>query len=289
LQNKYMSVKIQLKGAELGSLKDQNGKEFIWQARKPWKNHAPILFPIIGKLKDKTYYYKEKAYRMKNHGFISKRIFKTRKKEPKKVVLSFQSDEKTKEIYPFDFNLTATYQLKCHKLNIHYTVYNTGKDTMYFSIGSHPGFNLNLYPGDRMEDYYLQFQKKEQADRLLLEPKTRLVSRQIRKNFLNNTDTLSLNHQMFAKRVIILQSLQSKYVRIKNRHHSGYIEVGIKHFPFVGLWSPQEKAALLCIEPWYGHSDYIDTTQQLPQKAGIIRLAPGDKFEMEYYIKLSQN
>jgi len=97
---------------------------------------------------------------------------------------------------------------------------------------------------------------------------------------------LTLTHDLFKDRVVILKGLKSKYVRLQSPKHTDYLEVGLKDFPYVGLWSPQENANLLCIEPWHGHSDYIDTNQELTQKAGIIKLLPQQSFTMHYYIKL---
>jgi len=285
--NKHISVRINKKGAELSSLKNnKTNTEHIWQAQKPWRESAPILFPIVGKLKNKTYTYKDKTYRMKNHGFARTKNFELVKQNPDEVILLLKSDSETKKIYPFDFELTADYKLKCKKLKITYKVKNTGKDTMLFTIGSHPGFNVPFYPKEKFEQYYLEFEKEETADRLLLDPKTRLISGQIQKNYLNKQKTLPLNHQMFKKRVIILKDLQSKYVRIKSKNHTDYLEVGIKNFPYLGLWSPQKESNVICIEPWYGTSDYMDSHQKFEEKTGMIKLAPGEKFEIKYYIKV---
>jgi len=290
LQNKYITVRVLSFGAEIASfVNNKTGGEYIWHAGKPWQHHAPLLFPVVGKLKNKIYIYNGKTYRMKNHGFASKKVFKVDKKNEKHVVMSLKSDEQTKEIYPFDFLLTVDYKLHGRKLKIKYTIKNTGKDTMYFSIGMHPGFWVPFRTGEKFEDYYLQFQKKETSDRLLLDKKTRLLSGKIKKNYLNNTNRLNLNREMFKNRVIILKDLQSDYVRIKNKYHNTYLEIGIKDFPFVGLWSPPgKKADLICIEPWHGHSDYIGTDQELTHKKDIIKLAPGQVFEMKTYIKTSK-
>ncbi len=290
LQNKYLTVRILLHGAEIASYVDnKTNREYIWHAGKPWEHHAPVLFPIVGKLKNKTYTYKGQTYRMKNHGFASKKDFKVIKNSPKEVVMMLKSDEQTKEIYPFDFLLTADYKLSGRKLKIKFLVKNTGKDTMYFSIGFHPGFWVPFRDDEKFEDYYLQFQKRETAARLLLDKETRLLSGKLKKNYLEHTNRLDLNRKMFNDRVIILKDLQSDYVSIKNKNNDAYLEIGIKDFPFVGLWSPPKKNAdLICIESWFGHSDYIGTDQELTHKKDIIKLAPGQVFKMVSYIKVSE-
>lgn len=289
LQNKYITVRVLSFGAEIASfVNNKTGEEYLWQGGKPWRRHAPLLFPFVGKLKNRVYSFKGQTYRMKIHGFASKEIFKVIKKSSKHVIMVLKSDAQTKKKYPFDFVLTADYKLHRRKLKIKYTVKNTGKDTMYFAIGSHPGFKVPFRSGEKFEDYYLQFQKKETADRLLIDTETKLLSKKIKKNYLNNTNRLNLNREMFKNRVIILKNLKSNYVRIKNVNDA-YVEIGIKNFPFVGLWSPPgKKADLICIEPWFGHSDYVDTDQELTHKKDIIKLAPGHVFKMKTYIKTSK-
>ncbi len=286
LQNKYITVEIIPKGAEIISfINNKTGQQHIWRAGKAWQHHAPLLFPIVGKLKNRTYFYKGISYRMKNHGFAAASLFNIVKKRADKIVFQLKSNQQTNQIYPFDFLLTAEYKLLCRKLKIKYKVLNTGKDTMYFAIGVHPGFNIPYKKDEDFEQYFLEFQRKEFADRLLLDPETRLLSGTIQKKYLNKTKFLNLNRTMFKNRVIVLNNLQSRYVRIRNNYNDYYLEIGIKNFPFLGLWSPQTKADLICIEPWFGHSDFINTDQDFTHKKDLIKLPPGEEFEMQYYIK----
>jgi galactose mutarotase-like enzyme len=64
IENDLLKVGVLSKGAELCSIvKKQTGKEYIWQADpKIWANHAPVLFPIVGGLKNGSYSYQDREY-----------------------------------------------------------------------------------------------------------------------------------------------------------------------------------------------------------------------------------
>ena len=71
LQNDQLALTIHSLGAELTSLKDSlTQTEYIWQADPTfWKRHSPVLFPIVGSLKNKAYTYADQTYPMGQHGF----------------------------------------------------------------------------------------------------------------------------------------------------------------------------------------------------------------------------
>lgn len=58
-------------------------------------------------------------------------------------------------------------------------------------------------------------------------------------------------------------------------------------FPYLALWTKPTGAPFICIEPWYGHSDYGDFTGELKDKQGIEKLSINEEFKAEYslYIK----
>ncbi|MCT0221434.1 aldose 1-epimerase family protein, partial [Lactiplantibacillus plantarum] len=65
LKNEYLTVLINEAGAELSSVKSSDGIEYMWQADKTfWGRHAPVLFPIVGRLKDDQYTVAGQAYHM---------------------------------------------------------------------------------------------------------------------------------------------------------------------------------------------------------------------------------
>src|SRR3954469_18300254 len=139
LRSADLTVRIKEQGAEMFSVTNNNGLEFIWQAKKEvWPRHAPVLFPIVGKLKNNTYQFNGNSYQLGQHGFARDKSFVVTEKTESKCVLELSSDNESKKIYPFDFKLRIIYELKGNTLDTKYEIQNTGTDKMYFSIGAHP-------------------------------------------------------------------------------------------------------------------------------------------------------
>ncbi|MCK5781818.1 MAG: aldose 1-epimerase family protein [Flavobacteriales bacterium] len=292
IENKFLSVLISTKGAEIISIKNKkDNTEIIWHGEeKSWDQHAPILFPIVGKLKNGSYNLEGETYKMGNHGFAYKSTFTVISKTKSEVVLEMTGNPEILKIYPYSFELQVKYELVNSKLNITNTVANTSNKDMYFSIGAHPGFNVPINNKGKYDDYFIEFNKKENADRLPLTKKEGMLSNVCIDNYLNDTKTLKLNHKMFSDRVIILEGLKSNSLTIKSKKSSTAIEIGIKDFPLVGVWtSSRSDAPFVCIEPWYGVTDYIDTDGDFKNKKAIQKLARKESFDMKYYIKLTEN
>ena len=178
IRNNYLEATIKPKGAELTSLKDNNGKEYIWEGNPEfWGKHSPVLFPIVGTLKDNKYTYKGNTYSLSRHGFARDNDFTIKEQHEDSVTFSLMADEHTKANYPFDFELQLKYTLSGKSLNIEYIIINNGIEPMPFSIGAHPAFAL---PGD-FENYSLQFEKDQQ-----------LVSTQLQNDLLSDTEVITL-------------------------------------------------------------------------------------------------
>ena len=70
IKNAEFTVGIKTKGAEITSVKDNSGKEYIWQGDPQfWKDQAIVLFPVVGRLDDGKYSFGGKEYEMDIHGF----------------------------------------------------------------------------------------------------------------------------------------------------------------------------------------------------------------------------
>ncbi|GAY72964.1 lacX protein, plasmid [Lentilactobacillus kosonis] len=161
LTNDYLTVLINPLGAELTSVKSSD-TEYIWTADKQyWGRHAPILFPIVGRLKDDRYKYAGNTYQMTQHGFARDNEFEVESQTNSDVTLSLTASANTLINYPFSFKLTVKYELQDHELNVSMTVTNLDNQEMIFQLGAHPGFNVpfNPYEGG-FEDYHIQLLRK---------------------------------------------------------------------------------------------------------------------------------
>ena len=163
LENAYLTVQINELGAELTGIYDkERGHETIWQANPEfWDRHAPILFPFVGKVNGGYYRYKGRKYPMGQHGFARDLMFTLIRCTDTSATYDLVSNEKTREVYPMDFDLRITYILDDNVLTVQWDVFNPSSDEpLYFSIGGHPGFNVPILPGTVKNDYFVLFEQE---------------------------------------------------------------------------------------------------------------------------------
>ena len=286
IRNKLLSVTINKLGAELSSIKSSSGKEFMWGADPDiWGRHAPVLFPIVGKLADDRYIHEGNTYFLNQHGFARNMAFTLIKEEP--TCLSFQllPTPETKKAYPFEFSLIIHYRLSGNAVEIQYQVENNDLVVMPFSIGAHPAFALNWGKDDRIEDYFLKFEKAETADTIHLD-KDSLLSDEAER-VLENESVIPLRDDMFNRDALIFLKLKSEKVSLCSHLHKRKLTVDFKDFPYLGIWA-KPGAPYVCIEPWHGYVDPAGSDGVLMNKPGIIRLEPGKTFSCMHKIIIEE-
>lgn len=289
IENAFLKVSCKPEGAELtGIFSKQTGLEYLWQAGKEWTKHAPVLFPIVGQLKDNTYYHKEKDYKLERHGFARNLKFEIEDSKTDCVTFILKSNSETLKIFPFEFALRITYSLSYDKLSVEYKVENTGYDEMYFSIGAHPAFKIpyppsphkGVYEYENYDDYFLEFSEKENAPRWLLQ--SGLIAES--ESFLLNQSILPLTKKLFYNDALVFKILKSETISIKSKKSSNGLYFHCKGFPYFGIWAAKD-ADFVCLEPWCGIADSINTNQQLQDKEGINKLNSGENFVCQYSIQ----
>ncbi|MCT4628536.1 aldose 1-epimerase family protein [Winogradskyella sp.] len=289
LKNRLLRVEIKQKGAELCSIRSQkNNTEFMWQANpKIWASHAPNLFPIIGALKDNSYYYNDQLYKMPKHGFVRhNEDLSVILESETKVTFSLKSNAELKAIYPFDFEFLITYELKDNALFVNHTVKNTDHKTMYFSLGGHPAFNCTSDEETSYTDYFLEFEKEESSQSYLLNMDTGLVTKETKAVF-NTPNTINLNNSLFNEDALIFKDVQSRKVTLKHINKGTILSVKFEGFPFLGIWA-KPNAPYVCIEPWIGVADSETTNQKITEKEGVISLNPNNNFTATYSIEIEK-
>jgi galactose mutarotase-like enzyme len=289
LQNELLTVRINFKGAELSSIYNKKRNiEHIWQADSDvWARHAPMLFPIVGKVKDGKYIVDDKEYNLGQHGFARDKVFDLDEITSTKAILKLESDDESLKVYPFKFNLYVKYTLIGARLDVSYIVENTDSKEMLFAIGAHPGFTVPFEVNHSFEDYYLEFEKNETADKLLLS-NDGLLSGEIHKKFLDDTNVIPLKFSTFSKDALVFENLQSTYISIKSIKSDISLKMGIENFPLLGIWTmPGFNAPYICIEPWYGVADSEDSSGYFKDKKAINTLSVDSKFEMKFFIEIN--
>lgn len=283
LKNDNTEISIYTKGAELFSYKI-NGEELIWD-RDPkfWEGSSPILFPFVGMLKDKKYTYNNEEYNIiTRHGYARNSEFELVEKTEKLLKFKLSSNEETLKIYPFEYDLFITYKIVENDLEIFYEVVNKTNGEMYFSIGAHPAFSIKINENIKMEDYYLEFNKKETIDKLKLEDGYVLDEKE---NGLNEENIINLYENIFEEDAIVFENTKSTEVSLKCKKHNKSIKVNYKGFPYIAFWN-KPGAPYICIEPWYGITDYKNHDYKIENKKGIIKLEKNEKFLAKLTIKM---
>src|SRR4051794_1130951 len=130
ISNGRISATIKQAGAELCSLRDAQGHELIWQAGSAWPRHAPILFPIVGRLKNDVLHVRGKTYPMTQHGFARDLNFAWTQTQPHSCTLSLHDSPDTRAQYPFAFALDVIFTVHDRQLSIVYEVTNRSDEEM---------------------------------------------------------------------------------------------------------------------------------------------------------------
>lgn len=286
IENDFLVVGVKTTGAELCQLTHKaSGKEYMWQADPAfWANHAPVLFPIVGGLKDGTYFFEGKAYQLPKHGIVRyNETVVLSHQTADQLTFTLQSSEQSLTQYPFQFQLNISFRLTEKGLSVIHEVINQDSKTMYFSLGGHPAFNCPLHAGEKYEDYYIEFEHTETLSTWLLD-ETGLVGQE-GPRMLDQQQVLRLHEHIFDQDALIFKAHTSNKVSLKSDRSTQVLSVAYEGWPYLGLWA-KPGAPYVCIEPWLGIADAHDTTQQLTEKEGILSLEAGGSFTAAYHIEI---
>jgi galactose mutarotase-like enzyme len=282
IDNGRLSAVIKADGAELCSLRTAGGTELLWQAGPVWPRHAPVLFPIVGRLKDDRLLHGGTSYPMTQHGFARDRRFTWEECGPLGCRLSLTDDAETRARYPFAFRLDIAYALEGDSLTVRYLLSNPGDVELPASLGAHPAFRWPLADGIPKDAHELEFETDEPA------PVSRLAN-----GLLGDTEfptpvegrRLRLNDALFAEDALILKHPESRSVQY-TAPGAPVIDVSWTGFEQLGLWS-KGGGDFLCIEPWHGFASPACFDSDFSQKPGLMHIPPGGKRELGYRVSIS--
>lgn len=268
LENQKLYVEVETNGAELTSIRSQEtGREYLFDAdARYWKRHAPVLFPIVGSLKDKKLVIDGKDYPMGQHGFARDRAFVLAAQEADSLWFRLESDEESRKIYPYDFCLEIGYVLKDQDIEVLWKVTNTGNQDLHYQIGGHPAF---LCP----EGAGFQFDTQKPIVYRLLNGNGLLVDQ----TYTLDTEAgyYQIPKDMFDLDALIIEDSKAGRVSLCTPDKTPYLTVTFDA-PLFGLWSPAGKnAPFVCIEPWWGRADGADFSGSIEERDYDQKLAPG--------------
>ncbi len=284
LENEYIRVCIKEKGAELCSIvHKQVALEYMWGGNPAyWGKTSPILFPIVGTLKNNMYVYNNQTYTLPRHGFARDSMFIIAQHTNDMACFLLQHNADTLNVYPFAFEFRIWYTLHENTLTVMYNVKNMDNvKPMYFSVGAHPAFNIPLVSNTTYSDYNLVFNANEHAGKWPIS-NTGLIET-LPTTFFEGNNTIPLHKALFYKDALVFKSLQSTTVSLQSNKTNHGFDFSIAGFPYLGIWAAKD-ADFICIEPWCGIADNVNHNQQLTEKEGIISLVANETWQQAWHV-----
>ena len=286
IENEKIRAIINPLGAELVSLlKLDDNTEYIWDANPAfWGKTSPVLFPIVGGLKNETYFYEGNENKLPRHGFARTMNFEIESQSQNSVVFLLKNNIETEKVYPFEFELRLIYSLKANKIELKYQITNPNTKILLFSIGGHPAFKCPIENELNYDDYYLEFNQNENLERWPLNAEGLVLDIPI--EISKNTNKLILTKELFYEDALVFKHLKSDCVTLKSQKSAKQLKFEFKNFPYLGIWAAKN-ADFVCIEPWCGIADSAETIQNLETKEGIVSLKSEGVFERSFSIEIS--
>ncbi len=280
ISSSNLILNVQSKGAELSSVKDKrSGFEFIWQADpKIWARHAPVLFPVVGKLYEDKILIGDRHFKMNQHGFARDRNFELIELYSDTLRFMLESNEETRKVYPYDFKFFVMYEVLDNQVKISYTILNTGLVTLFYSIGAHPGFNLPLKD---LSKYSIVFEKPENLERYMLDQGN---FNGLSENLGTAQAELKLSNDLFIKDAIVFQNLKSNRLSLVQHEGNFKIDLQFEGFPYLGIWAKYPNQDFICLETWIGLADSVGFHGDISIKQGIESLAPNEEKTFSFTI-----
>ena len=287
IENDYLRVSVDDHGAELCSIFDKiHNREVIWQADPAyWKRHAPVLFPNVGRHFEDHYRINGTEYPSKQHGFARDSEFTCVDMTADSITHKLKSSDATKENYPYDFELKIKHVLKKNQVSVCWEVVNHSNETMYFTIGGHPAFNVPAQGNnDKKEDYLLTFNGEKSLTYLLLDPASGTALPDQTKTLELTDGTCHIDAHMFDNDALVFDN-QIEKAGIAFPDGTPYLELTCHRFPNFGIWSVPG-SSFVCLEPWMGRCDDCGFKGDLAEKANINALNVDEIFNASYEIKI---
>lgn len=276
IESNSLIVQVTSKGAEMKRLFSKEWhRELLWLGdEKIWNRSAPVLFPIVGKLKDDEYDLKGKNYKMSQHGFARDFEFKCTECGTSEVEFLLEATQDSFKFWPFCFELRVRYKIDNSKVIVSYFVKNVDRQDIYFSIGAHPGFETK-----DIGNYEVRFEIPEKE---YFKLNGGLIDWKNAHEF--KAQKLAVTKELFKDDALIFKKLKSKYIDLVDTKRKEVIRVHA-NTPYWGIWAKGD-VPFVCIEPWYGVSDGMDHDKNFETKNGIVTLGEGELFGFSYTLEM---
>lgn len=287
LANGGFTAKVDSLGAQLVSLQGADGFEYLWTGDpRYWNGQAPVLFPIVGALRDGKAKIDGEWVEMGQHGFARRREFALAEQSPERLSFRLDSDGETQKMYPFSFSLTVSYTLNGREIKTAFSVKNTGDRTMPFAIGGHPGFQIPVNEAAAFEDYTIRFEKPENQKCPAIVEGEALIDPHETAFTLENQRDIPLAHSLFYHDALIFENLNSRKVQVVNQKTGKGVEMDFSEFPMLGIWSAKNDGPYVCLEPWTGCATLTSEGDEFQKKKGMTLLSAGSTADFAFSVRI---
>ena len=292
ISSNSLTASIDTMGAQLMSL--QKGEsEYLWQGDANWwPRRAPILFPIVGVLKDSKAESAEGTVSLARHGLARLNQFEVVEQSVSSVTLQLKSTEETRKSYPYDFELKLIFSVAGDTLTQTYEVTNPANVVLPFTLGAHPAFNIPI-PGVEaasLDQYYLLFTHSWTSYGPSITDDG-LCDYTTPQKLIVDSDTLPLSWELIdCEKTITLEDVPDRRItlaaNVEASSEAHGIQMDFEGFDYLGIWSAAPGCPFVALEPWCGIADTVDCDGIFEHKPGIISLEPGQSIAKTLNIKV---
>lgn len=281
-----VQASVDATGAQLMSLRADAG-EYLWQGdERFWPRRAPVLFPIVGCLRNDRATSAQGEVRLKRHGIARLYDHAVVSQTPSSVTYELSSTDETRAAYPFDFRLNMTYAVEGGALSQTFAVTNTGEVPLPFTLGGHPAFNVPAPggEGESFSDYELVFPEPWTAAVPTIDA-AGLHDFSKTHELFRGSDRLRLSHELISELLtLVFVDVPGRAVRLVGPSGHG-VEVSFEGFDYLGVWTASPEAPFVAIEPWVGCATAYDESDVFEEKRGTITLMPGESCEKTFSMR----
>lgn len=279
------SAAVDPMGAQLMSLA-RDGIEYLWQGdERWWPRRAPVLFPIVGSLRDGRAETERGEAVMAQHGVARGQRFSVAEKGPDFVTMVLEANDETRAAYPYDFRLSMTYTvLEGGAVEQAFVVENTDDAPLPFVVGGHPAFNVPLVEGEGFEDYELAFEFPWSWDTPTLGA-DKLLHWDEPVEVVRDSDVLPIRRSLFDTDTVVLKDVPGNGATLRSRVSGHGVTLDFPGFEYCGVWSAQPDAPFVAVEPWTGCATGSDEGPALTDKRGMTELEPGGTWRRAFTMR----
>ena len=292
ISSNSLTASIDTMGAQLMSLR-KGESEYLWQGDSNWwPRRAPILFPIVGVLKDSKAESAEGTISLARHGLARLNQFEVVEQSPSSVTLQLKSTEETRKSYPYDFELKLIFSVDGDTLTQTYEVTNPANVVLPFTLGAHPAFNIPIpsVEATSLDQYHLLFTRSWTSYGPSITDEG-LCDYTTPQRLIVDSDTLPLSWELIDReKTITLENVPDRRITLaastEAPSEAHGIQMDFEGFDYLGIWSAAPGCPFVALEPWCGIADTVDCDGIFEHKPGIMCLEPEQSITKTLSVKV---